>query len=1125
MKCPRCQQDNHPGAKFCEECATPLARPCANCGAQLSPTAKFCSECAHPTGSNSASTTPTTPRFTSPESYIPKHLAERILTSKAALEGERKHVTVLFADLKGSMELLGDDPEEAKKLVDPVLELMMEAVHRYEGTVNQVMGDGIMALFGAPVAHEDHAVRACYAALDMQASMRRYSNEMRRRHGIEVQVRVGLNSGEVVVRTIGGDLRMDYSAVGQTTHLAARMEQLATPGTIRITEASLRLAEGYVTVRALGPVPVKGLDGPIEVFEVLGAGPRRSRLLAASTRGLTRFVGRDRELEQLQQALALTAAGHGQVAAIVGEPGIGKSRLVWEVTHSYRTHGWLILESRSVSYGKATPYLPVIDLLKEYFQIEDGDDGRKIREKLIGKLLALDRALESSLPVFLALLDVPVDDQEWQGIDPPERRRRTLDAVKRLLLRESQVQPLLVVFEDLQWIDAETQALLDRLVEGLPSARVLLVVNYRPEYRHEWGRKTYYTQLRLDALSVETSEELLGALMGNDAAVVPLARTLIQLTEGNPFFLEECVQTLVETKVLVGTRGAYRVQRDVLVPQVPATVQDVLAARIDRLPPEDKRLLQCAAVVGKDVPVALLRSIAEMSAEAFQLGLANLQGAEFLYETSVGREVEYTFKHGLTHEVAYASLLQDHRRLLHARILTALEAATTDGPVEQVDHLGHHAMRGAIWDKAVTYLREAVARALARSAHREAVAAVEQAQVALGHLPESRERTERAIDLRFELRNALWPLGTMGPILETLHEAEALAEQLDDRRRMGLASAYLCTSFYGIADHDRAVDAGERALAHSVAVGNLDLRVVAGSNLGQAHMARTDYRRGAEILKKTIALLDEHGPHNRFGQGTLPAVLTRVNLVKGLTELGRFSEAAHRSEEAVRLAEAVNHPASLLIACWARGMPLVRRGDVAEAIVALERAVRIARDAELPIFLHWSVPSLGAAYTLAGRAEEAVTLLESVLAQDAAMNVASQSTLTTVYLAEAHWRAGRRDEAEGHAARAVALSRERHERGYEAWAHRLLGEIAARGESPDPGAADAEYTEALGIADDLGMRPLAAHCHLGLGRLARSDGAAARGHLTQAAALYREMGMTRWLAEVDAEPAPGGTPK
>jgi class 3 adenylate cyclase len=394
-------------------------------------------------------------------------------------------VTVLFADIKGSTELIeGLDPEEARKLLDPALHVMMEAVHRYEGTVNQVLGDGIMALFGAPVAHEDHAVRACYAALAMQTAMRRHTEEVRRSHGLEIQMRVGLNSGEVVVRSIGNDLHMDYSAVGQTTHLAARMEQLATPGRIRLTAATLRLAEGLVQVNALGRFPVKGLTEPVEVFELAGASAICRRLQASAARGLTRFVGRQQELATLQQALERAGTGHGQVAALVGEAGMGKSRLVYEFVRSHYTSGWSILESASVSYGKATPYFPVLDLLKRYGHIADQDDTRTIRAKLTGQVLTLDEALQDTLPALLALLDALPEDSPFLKLDPPQRRQRTLDACKRRLLRESQVQPLLLVFEDRHWIDSETQALLNSLVESLPTARLLLLVNYRPEYQH-----------------------------------------------------------------------------------------------------------------------------------------------------------------------------------------------------------------------------------------------------------------------------------------------------------------------------------------------------------------------------------------------------------------------------------------------------------------------------------------------------------------------------------------------------------------------------------------------------------------------------------------------------------------
>src|SRR5499433_1215168 len=704
-----------------------------------------------------------------PLTYTPPYLAEKILTARPALEGERKQVTVLFADLKGSMELLADrDPEEARQLLDPVLERMMAAVHRYEGTVNQVMGDGIMALFGAPIAHEDHAVRACYAALVMQEAIRRYSEEVRRAHGIEVQIRVGLNSGEVVVRAIGNDLHMDYSAIGQTTHLAARMEQLAPPGSIRLTAETLRLAEGWVQVTPLGPVPVKGLSDLVEVCELVGAGPARTRLQAFAARGLTPFVGRQTELAALHEALERAGVGHGQVVALLGEAGVGKSRLVYEVVHSHRTQGWLVLESASVSYGKATPYFPVLDLLKRYAQVEDRDDTRTVRARVTGQVLTLDTALQETIPALLALLDALPEDSPFCALDPPQRRRRTLDGLKRVLLRESQVQPLLLVFEDLHWIDTETQALLDGLVESVPTAQLLLLVNYRPEYQHGWGSKTYYTQLRLDPLPPASAADILQALLGDDPSLAPLMPLLIARTEGNPFFLEESVRTLVETGVLAGEPGAYRLAQPLQDIQVPATVQAVLAARIDRLPPEEKWLLQTAAAIGTDVPFPLLQAIAELPEATLHRSLAHMQTAEFLYEISLFPEQVYTFKHALTHEVAYGSLLQERRRTLHAGIVETLERLAPERLAEQVDLLAYHALRGEVWAKALAYCRQAGDKAITRSAHREAVEAFEHALSVLPHLPETRATREQAIDLRLALRSALFPLGDLGRILAIL---------------------------------------------------------------------------------------------------------------------------------------------------------------------------------------------------------------------------------------------------------------------------------------------------------------------------------------------------------------------
>src|SRR6516162_5729542 len=688
---------------------------------------------------------------------------------------------------------------------------MMDAVHRFEGTVHQVLGDGTMALFGAPIAHEDHALRACYAALAMQAAMRSYTEEVRRTRGLELRMRVGLNAGEVVVRAIGNDLHMDYSAVGETTVLAARMEQTATPGTIRLPAPTLRLVEGLVQVRALGPVPVKGLVESVEVFELAGASSLRRRLQAAVARGLTPFVGRQTELATLQEALTQAEAGHGQVAALVGEAGVGKSRLVYELLHSHHTQDWRVLESASVSYGKASPYFPVLELLRRYCHVEEADDARTVRAKVTGQVLTLDETLQEALPALLALLDVLPTDSPFVRLDPSQRRQHTLDGLKRVLLRESQEQPLLLVFEDLHWIDAETQALLDSLVESLPTACLLLLVNYRPEYQHGWGSKTYYTQLRLDPRPPANADEFLHALLGDDPSLAALTPLLIARTEGNPFFLEESVRALVETGVLVGAPGAYRLVKPLQDLQVPATVQAVLAARIDRLSPEEKRLLQTAAVAGTEVPFVLLQAIAEASEEALHRGLTHLQAAKFLYETRLFPEPEYTFKHALTHEVAYGSLLLERRRVLHARIVESLEALAPERRAEQVERLAHHALRGEVWDKAVTYCQQAGARALDHAAFREAVASFEQTLQALTHLPEDSDIRRLAIDLRLALDGPLTPLGENRRRLVLLGEAEALARALNDQARLGQVLARMGHVLRLTGDLEGAIVAGRQA--------------------------------------------------------------------------------------------------------------------------------------------------------------------------------------------------------------------------------------------------------------------------------------------------------------------------
>ena len=1028
-----------------------------------------------------------------PDSYTPKHLVDQILHSRGALEGERKQITVLFADIKGSLELIeGSDPERVQALLDSVIGAMMEAVHRYEGTVNKVLGDGIMALFGAPLAHEDHAVRACYAALAMQEAIRRTTEEVRREHGAEVQIRVGINSGEVVVRAIGNDLTMDYDAIGQTTHLAGRMEQLAVPGTIRLTGDAVQLAEGFVQVNALGPIPVKGLDEPVEMFELVGGTAIRTRFQAAVARGLTRFVGRQTEIEALSRALSRAADGHGQIVAVMGEPGVGKSRLFYEFTQSHRTKGWLLVEGRSVSYGKGTAYLPIIDLLKDYFRIEDRDDARGIREKVTGKLLTLDEAFKPLIVAFLVLLDVPVEDAAWEMLDPTERRRRTLDAAKGLLLRESRLQPVVLVFEDLHWIDSETQVFLDSLVESLPTARILLLVNYRPEYEHGWASRTYYTRCRIDPLAPESAEELLTTLLGDDAGVVPLKRMLIERTGGNPFFLEESVRTLVESGALVGEPGAYRVTEGVQTIVVPATVQGVLAARIDRLPAEDKRLLQMAAVIGKDVPYSLLQTIAEAPEEDLRRSLSNLQAAEFIYETRLFPDSEYTFKHALTHDIAYGSLLRERRRELHQAIARAIESMSAGRLAEQLERLAHHCTEGGLTEQAVGYWLQAGQRAIERSANSEAVAHLTKGLGLLERLPDTPDRSRRELMLLLALGVGLLSIerGELSKVGRTYTRARELCQEVGEAADnfavlWGLWRFHRSNREFGTA----------RELADEMS--SLAQRQDDPGLVLQAHHAQwpTQFIHGEfaacrELTEKGTALYDareHHAQTFRFG-GHDPCVCGYNFAAQSLWMLGYPDKSVEQIDAALGLAHKLHHPPSLVraLAVSAKLHRLRREHRLAkeraEASMELAREHGLARYLGTTLFFNdWSVAE-------AGQTEEEIAEISQGLVSMRQMD----EPQLLAFLAERLAETGKPDEGTKVLKNAFALSEGKGLVYWDAELQRLKGVLLLSLSEENRSDAETCFRKAIEIARRQSAKSLELRAAVDLARLLRHQGQIAK---------------------------------
>ena len=1044
MECPRCRTSSAPGAKFCAECGQRLA--------------------------------------------------------VATLEDERKHVTVLFADVKGSMDLvIAQDPEEARTLLDPAVQLMIDAVHRYGGTVNQVMGDGIMALFGAPRALEDHAVRACHAALAMQAGFQRLARQHDARHP-PIRIRVGLNAGEVVVRTIGSDVEMDYTAVGQTTHLAARMEQLAPPGSIFLTAHVLEMARGLIDVRPLGPMAVKGLDAPLEVFELRGAIPPAARGLAPASTG---FVGRADALEGLRAACAQAADGRGATIAIVGDAGTGKSRLCDELLRSPGLEDWLVLRVAVASYAESTPYHPLVELLRGHLHVESGEPAERIRERAAAVLGTLE---EDHRRALLTLLDAGAPDDGLLAVDPAHWRERVMAALEGWLLGEARRHPVALVIENLQWVDRETAAFLDRLALATVSAALVLAGTFRPEHRPAWAARSPCIVVPVDALNEREARELLAPLLGDDATLDPLKARLIAANGGNPFFLEASVRALVEGGVLVGSPGAYRLLAPLHAVSIPATVHAVVSARIDRLGAPEKHLLQAAAVIGTQGPLRLLEAIAELPARTFRTHLRHLQAGRFLERRGTAGAAEFVFLHLVEQEVAYGSLLRSRRRTMHARVVEVLETLATDGLAVEPERLAHHAERGELTAKAALYHRQAGTRALNRSANQEAVVHFQAALAALAQQPETRETLELLVDVRLDLRASLLQLGLLKDALTATQDAETIARRLDDDHVLARVYTYLVNYHYMKGEPDLALPYGERCLASAESAGDRALVVLARQYIAQGLHAQGRYRETVDALLPNVRAFEESAP---TAPGAVREAASYGWLAWAAAELGDFEQAERAVAAAEGVAEASTHPYTRAIAWSFAGLVHLSRGRIEGAILPLARSVDTCQAAQLAVWqpIPWAL--LGLALVRIGCVEEGLPLLERAVRRTGELGIYVHQALWTSWLAEALMASGRLEDARQAAVSAAALAVVHKERGHHAWVLRIQGEIAlAAGKLAD---ARQRLEEASTAAAELGMRVLEAWCHDALGRVheREADPAPAERHRALASRLFTELGISR----------------
>jgi DNA-binding NtrC family response regulator/predicted ATPase len=1002
----------------------------------------------------------------------------------APVRWERRYLSFLRA------RLLSSSAADVARVMD----IARDKVHSFGGRVEEGGPTGMMAVFGVePV--DNAPSHAALAALAIQ-------NAVAHLHGTSsgtADVVIAIHCDNHLVGR--QDLTVTIAVDGKATTWSVLETLVAVdrPGAVVVTDAVVPfLTRRFVLER----LPDSRPSGWIVV----------SRDAPPVARA--RFVGRSAELDVLRQAGARAERRHGQIASVVGEAGVGKSRLVSEVVR--RLWGWRILSAGSAVYARSSPYYPLIDLIKQYCDIRESDAASEVHKKLADFLPAGAGEPETIIPPVANVLGILSPEHAFLKIDPARRRRLIQDAIKHVLLAASHAGPLCLVVEDLHWMDSETQAVLDILVESIPASPILLLTTYRPGYHHEWGRRSYYTQVSLDVLNPKSVDELLDALVGTDPTLAELKRVVADRTGGNPFFIEECVRSLVEARVLVGEATQYRPgrSRDVLV--LPPTVETVIASRIDRLSDDERTVLRSAAVIGQDVDVAILRSVSGMSDNAFEQVLGQLRRAEFVYETRVYPELEYRFNHALTHEVALRAVPDQARRGVHARIVTAIEALYPDRILEHAERLAYHAFHGQVWDKALQYCWQAGAKAAAHAVHREAVALFEQALEALPRLPPSRMRSEQAIDLRCELRNSLFVLREREGLLEHLQTAESLAEALADQRRLGRVISYMTRYFSAEGDFEQALTCGQRALGIGEALGDVALQVETRFQLGREYYILGDYRPAMALFLKNVKTLQGDALRcQRFGLPFVASAATRSWLVRCLAELGEFAEATAPAEEAVQIAEACDDALSGADAHYCIGYVCLLSGDFAKAVSALERSLALVRSNNLRIVFSGTAAALSAAYAWSGQSGQAVALLEEVVRQSEGERLSQWMAM----LSEAYLLTGRSDEALSLTERALTISNPR-QRGFRAFMLRLLGEIAARHDPSEAARAEGAYQQSLVLATELGMRPLQAHCRHGLGKLYRRTGKheQACGHLSTATTMYREMGMTYWLEKAEAEP-------
>jgi class 3 adenylate cyclase/tetratricopeptide (TPR) repeat protein len=1111
MKCPKCLTENKEGAKFCKKCGGKQELLCPTCGHTYEADSLFCSECGHPL---------TKPKefpsidYSKPRSYTPKSLADKILTTRSSVEGERKLVTVLFADVANYTSMSEKlDPEEVHQIVDGGFKILMDEIHKYEGTITQFTGDGAMALFGAPIAHEDHAQRACYAALNIQRAMEGYGEKIRKDYSRDFRLRTGLNSGPVIVGSIGDDLRVDYTAIGDTVNLASRMEGLAKPGRVLVSGNTHRLAVDFFRFEPLGKVAVKGKEELQEAYELISPSGVETRLAASIARGLTRFVGRRNSMAELMEAFEKVKEGSGQVVGLVGEAGVGKSRLVLEFRGRIPQGEFTYLEGRCIHFGGAMAYLPILDILRSFFEIKEGEQEFLIKRKMKEKGRRFDEKPQSILSPLQDLLSLKVEDEQYLKLEPQQKRERTFEALRDLFMGLSQESILILVVEDLHWIDKTSEEFLDYLIGWLANARILLILLHRAEYTHQWGSKSYFNRIGLTQLTLKSSAELVQAILEGGEAAPELRDLILNRAAGNPLFMEELIHTLLENGSIQMRNNQYVLAQKPSELQVPDTLQGIISARMDRLEENLKRIMQVASVIGREFAFRILQSISGMR-EELKAQLLNLQGLEFIYEKSLFPELEYIFKHALTQEVAYNSLLLKRRKEIHERIGRAIEELYPERLEEFYEMLAYHYARGEALEKASQYLKLSGSKAARNHSLWEAYSFYKEALATLQRLPETVGHKKEKLEVLVLMGTPMALLGFPEGSIGMLQEGESLSKDLEDNRRlaffhgrMGTYYTYRGTPLLGVKYLEEALEEGRKSR-------DIDLIVPIVQGLCPSYIGTGQFGKVVEIVPGVLDLLEKtERQFDFFANAVNPYSHLSGYCGMSMGFLGNFEEGRIFLEKSLRHAAQIGDLRTLGNVEWFWGIFFHNKGEWKPAIEHLQNSIKYSEEVKYLAPLAWAWATLGSVYSYLGDPETGRRYEEKGLKIQRDAGFEWLLSLYPLIMGDIHLQLGDLKSARSFMEEALRLSQKNNEKHLEGLSWMGLGLILVRTETSQIHKAEEYILQGMKILDEFKLRPDYARGYFYLGELYANAGQKEKAleNLKKAETMFQEMGMDYWV--------------